>query len=328
MATQNHTFMQMAHDMGLSVKQMIEMMKQGGDKPEVAIPASSGMPPPPPPPPSTMRVAIGTPHPSRTPSLQPPIPAEERPVPRSRTTSATRPPLPPPASRQVSPEAVPVIRDPSLPRPVPIRDPSIPPPIRDPSLASTTNYGRSRSRTADLKPKPSRKASAEPPRLAVVEPQPPRAASVEPIAVHREPSTVIREPSGDAAPNIILPIREEGARRGRSVVRKADTQLARKAIALLSKKQEMIQAEGQLRVHLGRFAKRFQAAQREPRVAASVQPNKTRDYDEIERAVSADPLAGGVRKKIEFPESAFLHRQRIDSAGERRLRYQGRSIRA
>ncbi len=29
MATQNHTFMRMAHDMGLSVKQMIEMMKQG-----------------------------------------------------------------------------------------------------------------------------------------------------------------------------------------------------------------------------------------------------------------------------------------------------------
>ncbi len=104
--------------------------------------------------------------------------------------------------------------------------------------------------------------------------------------------------------------------------------LARKAIALLSKKHEMIQAEGQLRVHLGRFAKRVQAAQREPRVAASVQPNKTRDYNEIERAVSADPLGGGVRKQIEFPETAFLHRQRVDSAGERRLRYHGRAIRA
>jgi len=90
----------------------------------------------------------------------------------------------------------------------------------------------------------------------------------------------------------------------------------------------MVQAEGQLRVHLGRFAKKMQAAQREPRVAASVPLNKIRDYNEIERAISEDPLSGGIRKKIEFPDSAFLHRQRVDSAGERRLFYQGRAIRA
>jgi len=151
---------------------------------------------------------------------------------------------------------------------------------------------------------------------------------VEPIPVHRDPSVVSIAKSEEAGPSILLPIQEEGPRRGRSVTRKADTHLARKAIALLAKKQQIIQAEGQLRVHLGRFAKKIQAAQREPRVAASVPPPKVRDYDSIEKEIGEDPLAGGVRKKIDFPDSAFLHRQRVDSAGERRLRYHGRAIRA
>ena len=133
--------------------------------------------------------------------------------------------------------------------------------------------------------------------------------------------------SEDAGPSILLPIKEEGARRGRSVTRKADTHIAKRAIALLAKKQQLVQAEGQMRVHLGRFAKKLQAAQRAPHVAASVPPPKVRDYDDIEREIEEDPLAGGVRKKIAFPESAFLHRQRVDSAGERRLRFQGRAIR-
>ena len=285
--------MHMAQDMGLTVKQMIEMMKQKG-KAEATVPVTSGMPPPPPPPPPAMRVSIATPPPSRTASVQPPTPAAERPVPRSRTTSAARPPLPPPASRQVSPEPVPIIRDPSLPRPAP---------LRDPSLASTTDY-RSRSRTTSAKP------------------QPPRAASAEPIPVHRDPSVVSL--AEDAGPSILLPIKE---RRGRSVTRKADTHIAKRAIALLAKKQQIAQEEGQLRVHLGRFARKFQAAQRAPQ-AASVPAPKVRDYDAIEREIDEDPLAGGVRKKVIFPETAFLHRQRVDSAGERRLRYQGRAIRA
>ena len=126
----------------------------------------------------------------------------------------------------------------------------------------------------------------------------------------------------------MLPIKEEGARRGRSVTRKADTHIAKRAIALLAKKQQIVQAEGQMRVHLGRFAKKFQAAQKVPPAAVSVPPPLTRDYDAIEKEIEEDPLAGGVRKKIAFPETAFLHRQRVDSAGERRLRYQGRAIRA
>ena len=255
-------------------------------------------PPPPPPPPQPLRVSIATPPPSR--------------AARSRTTSAVRPPVPPPASRQVSPEPVPVIiRDPSLPRPVSVEaTPITRPPSaqRAPSLASTTDY-RSRSRTTSLKPALS------------------RAASVEPIAIHRDPSVVsIAKSEEEGSPSILLPIREEGARRGRSVTRKADTQIAKKAVALLAKKQQIVQAEGQLRVHLGRFAKKLQVAQRAPQVAASVPPHKVRDYDAIEREIEEDPLAGGVRKKIAFPESAFLQRQRVDSAGERRLRYHGRAI--
>ena len=285
--------MHLAQDMGLTVKQMIEMMKQKG-RDEVVIPVSSGMPPPPPPPPPPMRISIATPPSSRTASVQPPTPAALVPVSRSRTTSAARPPLPQPASRPVSAEPVPIVRDPSLPRPAP---------IRDPSLASTTDY-RSRSRTTSAKP------------------QPPRAASAEPIPVHRDPSVVSL--AEDAGPSILLPIKE---RRGRSVTRKADTHIAKRAIALLAKKQQIAQEEGQLRVHLGRFARKFQAAQRAPQ-AASVPAPKVRDYDAIEREIDEDPLAGGVRKKITFPETAFLHRQRVDSAGERRLRYQGRAIRA
>ena len=138
--------------------------------------------------------------------------------------------------------------------------------------------------------------------------------------MHRDPSVVSL--AEDAGPSILLPIKE---RRGRSVTRKADTHIAKRAIALLAKKQQLVQEEGQIRIQLGRFAKKFQATQKAPRVAASLPP--PRDYDAIEKEIDEDPLAGGVRKKITFPETAFLHRQRVDSAGERRLRYQGRAIR-
>jgi len=168
-------------------------------------------------------------------------------------------------------------------------------------LASTVDY-RSRSREKGRK-------ESEPPS---------RAKSIEP------------------SPDIILPIQEEeSTTRGRSVTRKADTAIARRAIALLAQKQRQIQNEGQARAHLGRFAKNVQAAHRAQqakqtaRSATAPPPPKARSYDEIEKAIEevADPLAGGVRKKIAFPDSAFLHRQRVDSAGERRLRYQGRAIR-
>ena len=320
------------------------MMKQKGKEEALIAASSSGRPPPPPPPPPT-RHSIATPPPtppsSRTTSVQPVIPEALVPRSRSRTTSATRPPLVPPGSRQVSPVPIPINRDPSLPRPVsadPIaRPPSLPPrpiprsvsadsipvppslpsrpvarpvsvdPIpvpssRAPSAASTTDY-RSRSRH---------------------KPEPPRAASVEPIPTRRDPYEVSRAKSEEAtARHTILPIHEEGARRGRSPIRKAHTHLGSKAMALLRKKQQLVQAEGQQKIHLGRFAKKIQAAQR---VTASVPPSKIRDYDDIERAVQEDPSGGGLRKKIVFPESAFFHRQRVDSTGAFSLRHRGRPI--
>jgi len=94
-------------------------------------------------------------------------------------------------------------------------------------------------------------------------------------------------------------------------------------MALLRHKQKMVQAEGQQKVHLGRFAKKLQATQR---VTASVPPSKIRDYDDIERAVQEDPLGGGLRKKIVWPENAFFHRQRVDSTGAFSLRHRGRPI--
>ncbi len=94
-------------------------------------------------------------------------------------------------------------------------------------------------------------------------------------------------------------------------------------MALLRHKQKMVQAEGQQKVHLGRFAKKMQATQR---VTTSAPPSKIRDYDDIERAVQEDPLAGGLRKQIVFPESAFFHRQRVDSAGAFALRHRGRPV--
>ena len=71
---------------------------------------------------------------------------------------------------------------------------------------------------------------------------------------------------------------------------------------------------------MGRFAKKF-AAQREA-------PKKvTRDYDDIEDIIEAiDPLASGVRKKVMFPAGAFMQRQRVDSEGQRRLRFEGQLV--
>ncbi len=91
--------------------------------------------------------------------------------------------------------------------------------------------------------------------------------------------------------------------------------------------EEQIQNEGQMRLHLGRFTRNFQA-QRAKTTAPPAAP-KARSYDDIEKEVeeAMDPLADGIRKKTTFPEGAFLHRQRVDSAGERRFRYQGHAIR-
>ena len=63
------------------------------------------------------------------------------------------------------------------------------------------------------------------------------------------------------------------------------------------------------------------------RAATAPPPPKTRSYDDIEREIEEDPLAGGGRKKVAFPEGDFVTRQRVNTPGERRLRYQGRAVR-
>ena len=60
-------------------------------------------------------------------------------------------------------------------------------------------------------------------------------------------------------------------------------------------------------------------------------PPKQKTYDDIEKEIEEvvpDPaIDARLRKKPQFPEGAFLKRNRMDSAGTRGLRYQGMPIR-
>ena len=122
--------------------------------------------------------------------------------------------------------------------------------------------------------------------------------------------------------SITLPIQEEApTARGRFVTRKSDTAIAKRAIALLPQKQQQIQNEGQMRVHLGRFVRNFQAMHKAAaRAATAPSQPKTRSYDDIEKEIEEDPLAGGVRKKVALPEGAFVTGRRVNTSGKRRLR--------
>ena len=177
------------------------------------------------------------------------------------------------------------------------------------------------------------------------EPPPP---SRQPTPAPRDPSiaSTIRYPSeapvprgrdeqrsrsrGGAGAEVILPI-DEGPR-GRSLTRKPEGPLADKAKALL-KKQEQGVNMGESRIILGKFAKSIQQVRQKAKnaeKAASVPPPKPRSYDDIEKEVDqavADVSDTRLRKKPQFPEGAFLKRNRMNSAGERQFRYQGTAIR-
>ncbi len=248
-ASNSNDFARMAQQMGMSIHQLVEHMKQRDQQLPTQPPTQ---PPPQPPPPPT------PPPPPPTPPPAAAVQTFDIATPRGRSRSAVPEPV-------VETKA-PVSRNPSL--------------ARDPSLASTADYrSRSRPKTVEF---------------------PTRAKSVE-----RSSGT-------------ILPIAEEP--RGRSPIRKSETPVAKRAIALLAQKQREAHNVGVARVHLGRFAKKF-AAQREA-------PKKvTRDYDDIEQEIDEiDPLAGGVRKKVMFPAGAFMQRQRVDSEGQRRLRFEGQLV--
>jgi len=175
-ASQNHNIGRTAEQMGLSMQQLVEMLKdkdKGKEQPSM-IASTSNMPPPPPPPPTVAAIEkfnIATP--------------------RSRSRSVAQVP--------------------------PVTTAAAATPSREPSLASTVDY-RSRSRS---------KAVQEPPRAKSQDAMP--------------------------QPQVILPIQEDEPTRGRSLTRKADTAMAKRAIALLAQKQQQVQNEGQMRVHLGRL---------------------------------------------------------------------------
>jgi hypothetical protein len=107
--------------------------------------------------------------------------------------------------------------------------------------------------------------------------------------------------------------------------------MADKAKALL-KKQEQGVNMGESRIILGKFAKSIQQVRQKAKnaeKAASVPPPKPRSYDDIEKEVDqavADVSDTRLRKKPQFPEGAFLKRNRMNSAGERQFRYQGAAI--
>jgi len=158
------------------------------------------------------------------------------------------------------------------------------------------------------------------------EPEPPRAQVARTIARQE------LNRSRSRGPEPILPIAEEEVPRGRQMSRKPEGPMAEKAKALLRKQEQGINM-GEARIHLGRFAKSFAQVKQKARnaeKATSVPPPKHKTYDDIEKEVEEvvpDPTDTRLRKKAQFPASAFLKRERLDSQGRTSLRYQGMPIR-
>ena len=114
---------------------------------------------------------------------------------------------------------------------------------------------------------------------------------------------------------------------------KPEGPMAEKAKALLRKQQQGINM-GESEIHLGRFAKNFaqvkQKARNAEKAASVPPPPKQKTYDDIEKEVEEfvpDPMDTRLRKKQQFPAGAFLKRERLDSEGQKSLRYQGMPIR-
>ena len=96
--------------------------------------------------------------------------------------------------------------------------------------------------------------------------------------------------------------------------------------------------DDKLREHIGRFARRVAAQRKHAKnaesQAQSVPPPEPRDFGEIEKAVEEamqefDKESGSTRlrkKKVTFPDDAFFSKQRANSAGQRRLRFQGQLV--
>ena len=216
----------------------------------------------------------------------------------------------------------------------PVEDPIVvasgqpPPPPPPPAQAVIREKSRSRSARPPQEfaiSTPRELSLASTVRYPSAPPEAPRAQIARTIA--RE--ELNRSRSRGGAPEPILPIAEE-VQRGRQM--KPEGPMAQKAKELL-KKQENGVAMGETRLHLGRFAKSFAQVKQKARnaeKASSVPPARQKTYDDIEKEVEQvvpDPKEGvRLRKKPQFPENAFLKRERLDSQGRKSLRYQGMAI--
>ncbi len=235
-----------AERMGMSITQLVESLR---DKPRMEEVATA-----PPPPPARSRSR----HEPPPPAPPPPAPPARAPAPPARAPPSRSPP-PPPKEAKSKPEVF------DIGSPAPARIP-IHVKSRDTSLASTVNYGPSKSPVKDT----SRAQSTEVPRA---------------IAGERSRSPVI------------LPVNEPPRR-------------------------------------LGRFAANTAKARRAPPPAparpASAPPARVASVPRAAAAptfneVLADIDRPRVRKEAP-PIEAFLARQRVDTPGARRLRFEGRLV--
>ena len=235
----------------------------------------------------------------------------------SASSSSGQPPPPPPPP----PARVQRSRSRSVVPPAEIAVPPTPPAIsRQPSIASTTDY---RSRSGP-------RGGQGPTPIPINTPRQPSAATTadyrsqskgSAATVKRNDSVPPRPPSKPERSRsrnqeIILPIQEEeqpAAERGRARNNKIMEQM------LDAQNNKLI--KGAMRVHLGKFARSFQKQtqpkKEEPSRTASEPPKKqTRSFEEIEELSLRD-----------VPFGASLQKQRVNSVGDERRRYQGRLIR-
>ena len=233
----------------------------------------------------------------------------------SSSSGQPPPPPPPPAAR------VQRSRSRSVVPPAEIAVPPTPPAIsRQPSVASTTDY---RSRSGP-------RGGQGPTPIPINTPRQPSAATTadyrsqskgSAATVKRNDSVPPRPPSKPERSRsrnqeIILPIQEEeqpAAERGRARNNKIMEQM------LDAQNNKLI--KGAMRVHLGKFARSFQKQtqpkKEEPSRTASEPPKKqTRSFEEIEELSMRD-----------VPFGASMQKQRVNSVGDERRRYQGRLIR-
>ena len=227
----------------------------------------------------------------------------------SASSSSGQPPPPPPPAR------VQRSRSRSVVPPAEIAVPPTPPAIsRQPSIASTTDY---RSRSGP-------RGGQGPTPIPINTPRQPSAATTadyrsQSVAKASDrPSRPPSKPERSRSRNqeIILPIQEEeqpAAERGRARNNKIMEQM------LDAQNNKLI--KGAMRVHLGKFARSFQKQtqpkKEEPSRTASEPPKKqTRSFEEIEELSMRD-----------VPFGASLQKQRVNSVGDERRRYQGRLVR-